>query len=516
MIDADHLADEIVSCGTKEIFGVLGGGSSLQLIDALLSRGLRFQPTHFEGTAAIMAGTLGRLTGRAGTVISIKGPGLANMLPGLAVCKFENFPTVALAESYDSESFDSSAHKKIDHYKLTQTVVKSCRYLLPEGGKNYSRCFELANRETPAPVLLNLAKGESAIQNGSDNNTTVGFTSVSELMATLNRSTHPIVILGSIASRLPLGPMLKNLQIPVFTTVAAKGVLNEEAPQSAGIFTGAGGEKTPESHLIPQSDLVVGVGLRGNEILGTQLITSPIINLEFTPIVRNDGLEIGKIASLDHLELVLSELSVHSWGIDECRGLVMRLRGDLIESGFLPAYVFNSLCEKFPNNVRIVLDTGDFCTIAEHVWPSCGLDFLGASNSRYMGAGMPMALAASIYDQSIPTILAVGDGGIGMYIADVKIAVERKLPLLVMFLTDGGYGSIKHSAVAQRIDPSLLEISNPSWIRVIENFGIESYQVSNTQSFNDALERWSQEDGPMFMECIFNPTKYSEMTKGVR
>ena len=52
--------------------------------------------------AAIMAGTVGRLSGLAGVALAIKGPGLTNMVPGLAVSAFESFPMVAVVEAYGS------------------------------------------------------------------------------------------------------------------------------------------------------------------------------------------------------------------------------------------------------------------------------------------------------------------------------------------------------------------------------------------------------------------------------
>ena len=86
-----------------------------QDIDSIIKENITFHTTHFEGSAAIMAGTIGRISGLAGISISIKGPGLANMIPGLAVCHFENFPLIAICESYEADVSNSKAHKRINH-----------------------------------------------------------------------------------------------------------------------------------------------------------------------------------------------------------------------------------------------------------------------------------------------------------------------------------------------------------------------------------------------------------------
>ena len=54
------LAQQIASRGVKHAFGIPGSGPSLFLIDALEKCGVRYHLTHFEGTAAMMAGAIGR------------------------------------------------------------------------------------------------------------------------------------------------------------------------------------------------------------------------------------------------------------------------------------------------------------------------------------------------------------------------------------------------------------------------------------------------------------------------
>ena len=78
------LAEQIASRNTRFVFGIPGSGPSLDLIDALEKHGVGFHLTHFEGSAALMAGAVGKLSGKSGVAVSIKGPGLTNMLPGLA------------------------------------------------------------------------------------------------------------------------------------------------------------------------------------------------------------------------------------------------------------------------------------------------------------------------------------------------------------------------------------------------------------------------------------------------
>ena len=70
--------------GVKRIFGIPGGGSSLDLIDAAGRRGIDFVLTRGETAAAIMAAVTAEVTGAPGVVLTGIGPGAASVVNGIA------------------------------------------------------------------------------------------------------------------------------------------------------------------------------------------------------------------------------------------------------------------------------------------------------------------------------------------------------------------------------------------------------------------------------------------------
>ena len=95
----------------------------------------------------------------------------------------------------------------------------------------------------------------------------------------------------------------------------------------------------------------------------------------------------------------------------------------------MPAKVFRMIEQHFGHTCRMVLDTGHFCTIGEHILRIKRPElYLAAGQSRYMGVGLPVAVGAAIYDPAVPTVAFIGDGGIGMFIAEMKLAVRHRLP----------------------------------------------------------------------------------------
>ena len=447
MAALESLAREMVGFGP--VFGIPGSAASLELLDVLERQGTAFHLSHHEAAAAIMAGTMGRLSGRAGLALTIKGPGLANLVPGLAACWFESFPLVALCEALPAGVDWSQRHKGIDHAGLVTAVSKG-RYGLGESA--FTNAAALAAAEVPSPVVLELVPGEVAAEPG-------GFAALAyeSVVAAVEKAERPLVIAGSLALRAGWAALLAALQVPVFCTAAAKGVVDETAFPAAGVYTGVGLEVAPESSVLPAADLIVGLGLRPQEVLAAKPFACAAVNIDDAAsslafdFVASDGCH-----AADDVFAVLAE---KTWGADLVEEALAALESRL--SASQPAQALAAVERRF-NEVRAVFDTGHFCTVGEHAWrPRLPGHCLMAGQGRTMGTSIPMAIAAALYDR-LPTVAVVGDGGIGMHVAELKLAVTEKLPLLVLLLSDGGFGSVRTRALADGLTEAPLLIL-PGW-----------------------------------------------------
>ena len=127
-----------------------------------------------------------------------------------------------------------------------------------------------------------------------------------------------------------------------------------------------------------------------------------------------------------------------------------------------------------------------------------------------------MAVGAALQDSAVPTVLALGDGGIGMYFAELRIAVERKLPLLVLLMSDGGFGSIRDRAVKDDLTQKPLVISNPSWLKAAEGLGLNVARAEDAAAMETLLAEWNATNGPLFLELPFDPEAYRQMVREIR
>lgn len=82
--------------GVRYIFGIPGGGGTIDLLDATEKAGIRFVLTTHETAAAMMACVVVELTGIPGVVLTAIAPGVTNVANGVAYAYLERAPSSAV------------------------------------------------------------------------------------------------------------------------------------------------------------------------------------------------------------------------------------------------------------------------------------------------------------------------------------------------------------------------------------------------------------------------------------
>ncbi len=166
----------------------------------------------------------------------------------------------------------------------------------------------------------------------------------------------------------------------------------------------------------PLADLVVTVGLRNGEILGPAG-KKGFVNFD---VPHRQATADDVIAGEDELRRGLTRLAdLPAWGTDLIEEQRRRWESYVNSHEWMPGQVFEALdAIELPH--ALVLDTGTFCTIGEHGWHARpGREFLGSSNGRNLGLGVPHALGAACAKPGLPIFCALGDGGIRYYLGEV-------------------------------------------------------------------------------------------------
>jgi acetolactate synthase-1/2/3 large subunit len=513
MPDIDELANQIADHGVPMVFGIPGGGLSLSLIDALERRDIPFHLTHFEGAASIMAATLGHLKQKSGVSLSIRGPGLVNSSPGIAVAWFESLPLVHIAESIHPNASFAEAHKRLDHNLFMKAISKGSRSSSFSGG--FQALATHALSEAPGPVIMNLVSKTVDNEFPFDDPPQIEL-DIKDALDLIKQAKYPVVIAGSAALRANLSESISRLNCPIFSTVSAKGVINEFSWQSCGVYTGVGLSLTPEAIILPQADLVIGIGLNAKEVLSVKPFGCSYLAINAVQAAGDDAFSPNVSIGISAAKEICSALEVkEEWGAKNISIVRENLHSRATEK-FLPGVIFDAIADTL-DNPCMVMDTGYFCTIGEHIWKaSAPSSCLLSAQGRYMGTSLPMAIAASIHNPLRPTIACVGDGGIGMYLSEVLLAVKLNLPVLIVLMTDGAFGSIRTRAIKERLTQKPLLMSQKSWVSIFESFGLSSERSESLDKVIDFINKWKLIGGPAFLEIPFDMNDYESMTRDIR
>jgi acetolactate synthase-1/2/3 large subunit len=500
------LAEHLAAHGVREAFGITGSGASLQLISALEQRGVTYYPVAHEAAAVLMAGSVFWETGRLAAAISIKGPGFANMLPGIACNHLDSRASVTIAEAYGDDVPSFRRHKRMNQIAIGSSLLKKWT-TLERLADRLPSLLASALEEVPGPVHVELSNATAEAAAPLERRRPDSSIS---LPPVLTRSRRPVVIAGSLARRRAWGPLLEALPCPVFTTASGKGALDERTPNAAGVYTGDGRELATEFTVMPEADCVVGLGLRNIEVVNPRAFGSRGVLVDEI-MGYADGFDGTTLTGPDAISLVLDHLkTTQPWGRDLIAAARTQLAARATQQAWTPARCVDIL-NRQAFDYSLVVDTGSFCTVAEQCWVATPhRAFIGSGNARFMGVGLPAAIGAALTARSRPFVCMVGDGGIRPYLPELMLAVEESLPLCVMLMSDGAYGSVIASAPERTRASRALHIARPSWWRAVEGMGIDACRVDSLAGFEAALASWTR-SRPVFVEAVFDGDEYAVM-----
>ena len=150
---AQQVASALKSNGVPYVFGMPGGGSSIDLIEACRSQNIPFILLQHETAAALMAVVCGELTDSCGVSLSIMATGAANLTGGAAYAYLERHPLMCITECYGPSQMPIMSLQKIDHAQAFAAYCKDSITLGSSDAETYiNRAIQLATSERPGPV----------------------------------------------------------------------------------------------------------------------------------------------------------------------------------------------------------------------------------------------------------------------------------------------------------------------------------------------------------------------------
>ena len=523
--------------GVDVVFGY-PGGAILPLYDALHDSSLRHILCRHEQGAALAANGYARATGKVGVCIATSGPGVTNLLTGLADGLLDSVPMVALTGQVATASMGTDAFQEVDTLGLTMPVVKHGFIVekLADLPFIIREAFRIARSGRPGPVVVDLPKDIQSAQlrlaqspalppvhaQAVDDSNPIPADRLAKAVRMIQSAQRPLVYAGGGVAMADAVDSFRRLvdvlQVPTVTTLKAIGLMPPEEPLGMGMLGMHGLEEA--NRAVQSCDLLIALGARFDDRVTGKLDG-------FAPHARVlhidiDASELGKVRRADvgicaDLKPALKQLlKVFKGALDidpwrrECAQLKATNAWDYdppYESVYAPRLLRDLCAAQGPHGV-ITCDVGQHqMWVAQHCGVHEPTQHLSSGGLGTMGFGLPAAIGAQIGRPDVSVINVTGDGSIMMNIQELATLGRYQLPVKIVLLDNSGLGMVRQWQelfLEERFSETDLS-DNPDFVRVAESFGLSAFAVRQRDQEAQAIRRLLETPGPVLVHVILDP-----------
>jgi acetolactate synthase I/II/III large subunit len=175
--------------------------------------------------------------------------------------------------------------------------------------------------------------------------------------------------------------------------------------------------------------------------------------------------------------------------------------------------VMAHLHEILPADTIVCNGAGNFSVWAHRFWRFTRYGTQLAPTSGSMGYGLPAAVGAKRIHPDRTVVCFAGDGDFLMNGQEFATAVQYDLPIVVILLDNGMYGTIRmHQERHYPGRISATALKNPDFAAYARAFGGHGERVERTEDFAPALERALASDKPAILHCLIDPEAITPAT----
>lgn len=512
--------------GIGHAFGVVGSGN-LAMTNALRAAGVPYVATRHEAGATTMADAYARISGTVGLVSVHQGPGLTNALTGIAEAAKSRTPLIVLAA--DTAGAAVRSNFKIDQDALARSVgaVAERVYSAESAAADVTRAWRTARNGRRTVVLsvpLDVQATEAGLARIEPLPPTVpvrpGKYATRQLADLLNAAQRPVFIAGrgAVAHRKALRDLALRSGALLATSAVAKGAFAGD-PFDLGI---SGGFATPlAAELITGADLIVAWGCsltmwttRHGRLIGENTTVAQVDDDEAAlganrPIGLGVHGDVGETArALEHLVLLRDpETRYRTRAIGErivAEGRWADVETDDLSTGETidPRLLSAELERRLPAERVIAVDSGNFMGYpAGYLSVPDPAGFCFTQSFQSIGLGLATGIGAALASPGRLPVVATGDGGFWMAIAELETAVRLALPLVVVVYDDHAYGAEVHHFTDGE-DLSTVIFPDRDVAAAARGFGADAMTV-RTRDDLDQLDVWLavRHDRPLVIDA---------------
>ena len=503
---AETIAARLHASGVDRLFGLPGGGPNLDLIGAAAERNIDFVLTHTETASAIMAGSYGLVSGSVGAALCTRGPGLSSAVNGLAQATLDRFPLVLFADTVPASQRARVPHQRLDQVALTAAATK------------WSATVGQGDADATVDAALRLARTLPAGAVHLDVDPTGSSTppppspppDVVQSEPDLGTFRKPVLIVGHLADPAEVRRLTGSLNAPVLVTYHAMGFVPAGSPQFAGLFTNGASERA----LLDQADLIVAVGVDPNEpIPAAWPYQAPLLTVGPGADPHPYFPSHWHTSAIPH---ALLDGPDTAWDTDEGRRYRQRTWAALMDGGACdglhPGDLVATAAKVLPHATACV-DAGAHFFYAVPGWNAQEPYRLLISNGlATMGFALPAAIGAALARPNEPVLCFVGDGGLGIVLAELETVARLQLDITIVVFDDAMLSLIAIKQGESHGGAGAVRFAPVDFAAVAGGFGLPAATVETTAELRAALRG----AGPKLIDARVDSSVYSHALRVTR
>jgi len=530
---SDIFVRQLEEEGVKYVFG-LPGEENLDLLESLRTSSIKLIVTRHEQAAAFMAATYGRLTGKAGVVLSTLGPGATNLVTGIAHAQLIGAPLVAISGQKALKQNWQARFQLIDVVSLMRPITKKSTQIVDPGNipTIVRDAFRTAEAERPGAAHIELP--EDVAEVGTDakvqsrtysRRPSPEYKAISKAVQLISKAKNPLIIISAGANRKLITKHLldfvEKTGIYVVSTQMGKGVIPDDSKYS--MFATGIHAKDYVNCGIDAADLIITIGYDIVEyppFVWNRDLRKKIVNIDFNESEPdryfNPDVEVtGDIAY--SLILIGDRLKKREFPIfAETRQMIEEVIDHKARKGFPlhPQRIVQVVRENLGREDILALDNGIYKLWFSRLYKTYAPNsFLVDNALATKGAGLPAAIAAKIVHPERNVLAVVGDGGFMMNSQELETARRYKIPVKVLILNDNGFGFIKWKQQNMKLHDFGMDLGNPDFVKLAASYGMKGFRVQKIGDLESMLKRALSSPESAIIECPIDYTSNKEFEK---
>ncbi len=510
--------------GIEYIFG-MPGAHILPVYDSLYDSSIQSILAKHEQGASFMAGGCARASGKIAACITTAGPGATNLVTGVANAFADKLPVLIITGETSTHIFgkgglqeSSGEGGSIDQDALFKGITRYNKVV--ERTDYLANVLNQASRillsPNPGPVLLsfpyNIQKElvddsilDAVKTDRSANSICNRSLRVDELVQLIVDANKPVIVAGFGCIRsdaqAQVNQLSESLNIPVTTSLKAKGVISEQSRLSLGSL-GVTSYSNAYNYIVDNADLVIFLGASFNErtsylwdqhLLANKKIAQ--IDTDYEQLEKVFKADIAIHGDIkDVLSGVLSSLeqkqaqSKSFCNPDSAISETSNGQSDTDAEGFKAKFplvekFFSKLEQHFPEDLMVfddnIIFAQNFFNVASsnHYYSNSGISSLGHA--------IPAAIGAR-FATNMPAIAILGDGGFQMCCMELMTAVNYQQPITVIMFNNSTMGLIRKNQFQQYNKRFInCDFINPDYELLSRSFGINHKKIESGSDLDE-------------------------------